>query len=58
MTLWPSRHTDLANADTNWEGKSVIVDGSLVTSRNPNDPPDCRRDVINLFGAKRAQQAA
>ncbi len=37
MTSWPSLKTDLKNAGANWEDKSVVVDGTLVTSRKPDD---------------------
>ena len=58
MTSWPSLRTDLKNAGAEWEDKSVIVDGKLVTSRNPGDLPDFCREMIKLFGAEPASKAA
>ncbi len=37
MTSWPSLQTDLRNAGADWEDEEVVVDGNLVTSRNPDD---------------------
>jgi protease I len=58
MTSWPSLRTDLKNAGATWEDRPVIVDGNLVTSRNPGDLPDFCWEMIKLFGAGQAQQAA
>jgi protease I len=58
MTSWPSLHTDLANAGAIWEDKSVVVDGPLVTSRNPDDLPDFCREMLKLFEAAPAKAAA
>lgn len=58
MTSWPSLRTDLKNAGANWEDSSVVVDGTLVTSRNPDDLPDFCREMIKLFDAAQAQKAA
>lgn len=51
MTSWPSLTTDLKNAGAVWEDKPVVVDGMLVTSRNPGDLPDFCREMIKLFAA-------
>ncbi|HQT78682.1 MAG: hypothetical protein B7Z80_16805 [Rhodospirillales bacterium 20-64-7] len=58
MTSWPSLHTDLANAGALWEDKSVVVDGTLVTSRKPDDLPDFCREMVKLFESAPARQAA
>ena len=39
MTSWPSLKTDLVNAGAEWVDAEVVVDGSLVTSRKPDDLP-------------------
>ena len=57
MTSWPSLRTDLTNAGAIWEDKSVVVDGTLVTSRKPDDLPDFCREMIKLF-ATQARKAA
>ena len=58
MTSWPSLRTDLTNAGANWEDKSVVVDGTLVTSRNPQDLPDFCREMVKLFSTKALRNAA
>lgn len=58
MTSWPSLRTALTNAGANWEDKSVIVDGQLVTSRNPGDLPDFCREMLALFGSEPGRKAA
>jgi protease I len=39
LTSWPSLQTDLRNAGAEWVDERVVVDGNLVTSRNPGDLP-------------------
>nr|WP_294554599.1 type 1 glutamine amidotransferase domain-containing protein [uncultured Rhodopila sp.] len=58
VTSWPSLKTDLKNAGADWEDKSVVVDGPLVTSRNPNDLEDFCREMVRLFGGASSRQAA
>ena len=56
MTSWPSLRTDLKNAGANWEDRSVVVDGNLVTSRKPDDLPDFCREMVKLFGAEQTRR--
>jgi len=58
MTSWPSLKSDLRNAGAHWEDKPVIVDGKLVTSRNPDDLPDFCREMLRLFEQTERRQAA
>jgi protease I len=58
MTSWPSLKTDLRNAGANWEDKSVVVDGMLVTSRKPDDLSDFCREMTRLFDAAATRRAA
>ena len=39
LTSWPSLQTDIRNAGGSWVDERVVVDGNLVTSRNPDDLP-------------------
>ncbi|HSL74523.1 MAG TPA: type 1 glutamine amidotransferase domain-containing protein [Ilumatobacteraceae bacterium] len=39
MTSWPSIRTDLRNAGADVVDREVVVDGKLITSRNPDDLP-------------------
>ncbi|GAA4386327.1 type 1 glutamine amidotransferase domain-containing protein [Brevibacterium pityocampae] len=37
LTSYISTRTDLVNAGADWEDSEVVVDGNLITSRNPGD---------------------
>ena len=39
LTSWPSLRTDLRNAGATWVDERNVVDGNLITSRNPDDLP-------------------
>jgi protease I len=39
LTSWPSLQTDIRNAGGQWVDERVVVDGNLITSRNPDDLP-------------------
>jgi protease I len=39
VTSWPSIRTDLRNAGANILDREAVVDGNIVTSRNPDDIP-------------------
>ncbi|WP_253863107.1 type 1 glutamine amidotransferase domain-containing protein [Prauserella halophila] len=55
LTSYPSLQTDLRNAGAEWVDDQVVVDGRLVTSRNPNDlPAFCEQLVEQL--AQQAEQ--
>jgi protease I len=49
MTSWPSLRSDLTNAGATWVDKSVVTDGTLVTSRKPDDIPDFSKAFIALL---------
>lgn len=49
LTSWPSLKTDIQNAGGRWVDQEVVVDGNLVTSRNPKDIPAFNREVAKLF---------
>jgi protease I len=60
VTSWPSLRTDLENAGANWVDQEVVVDGGLVTSRNPGDIPAFGRKLIEEIaeGAHEEQEEA
>ena len=39
LAAWPSLQTDIRNAGGEWVDEEVVVDGNLITSRNPGDLP-------------------
>jgi protease I len=49
LTSWPSLQTDLRNAGATWVDEEVVRDGSLVTSRKPDDLPAFTRELVALF---------
>jgi deglycase len=49
MTSWPSLKTDLINGGAHWVNQEAVVDGQLVTSRNPDDIPSFNREITRLF---------
>ena len=51
VTSWPSLRTDLLNAGATWVDREVCVDGSLVTSRNPDDLPAFCTELVKQFAA-------
>lgn len=51
LTSWPSLRTDLKNAGARWDDQQVIVDGGLITSRNPDDIPAFSDKLIEAFAA-------
>ena len=57
LTSWPSLRTDIANAGGLWVDKSVVEDGNLITSRNPDDIPNFIQATIRLFALKQPANA-
>ena len=51
VTSWPSLQTDLRNAGADWVDEEVVVDGKLVTSRNPDDLPAFNEAMVELFAS-------
>ncbi|QZH75113.1 MAG: type 1 glutamine amidotransferase [Erythrobacter sp.] len=49
VTSWPSLRTDLANAGGTVVDEEAVVDGNLVTSRNPDDIPAFTKALIELL---------
>jgi protease I len=49
MTSWPSLQTDLRNAGAEWVDEEVVVDGVLVTSRNPDDLDAFGAAIVEVF---------
>ena len=51
LTSWPSLQTDIRNAGGTWVDEEVVVDGELVSSRNPDDLPAFCATVVERFAA-------
>ena len=50
LTSWPSLQTDLRNAGASWVDERVVVDGNLITSRNPDDIPAFNKALLDALG--------
>jgi protease I len=51
MTVWKTVQVDLKNAGANVVDREVVVDGNLVTSRQPSDVDAFSRESLQLLGA-------
>jgi protease I len=49
MTSYYTIQDDIRNAGANWVDREVVVDGNLITSRQPDDIPAFNREMLNLF---------
>ena len=49
VTSWPSLRTDLTNAGAAWTDSEVVVDGHVITSRNPDDIPAFTKALIETL---------
>lgn len=49
LTSWPSLRTDITNAGGHWVDEEVVVDGNLITSRNPGDIPAFTRTLLDAL---------
>ncbi|MGV3722103.1 MAG: type 1 glutamine amidotransferase domain-containing protein [Actinomycetota bacterium] len=56
LTSYHTIKDDLINAGAQWEDQAPIVEGNLVTARNPNDIPAFNNAMLELFGL--SQQTA
>jgi len=56
LTSWPSLQTDLRNAGATWVDKEVVVDGNLITSRNPDDLPAFNSQLLESIAHGAAAQ--
>lgn len=57
VTSWPSLQTDLRNAGAEWTDAQVIVDGTLITSRKPDDLPAFNAAFANALAQSEVAEA-
>jgi len=50
VTSWPSLQTDIRNAGGDWVDEEVVVDGNLISSRNPDDLPAFTKALLDAVG--------
>jgi protease I len=59
VTSWPSLKTDLRNAGAAWVDQEVVVDGNLITSRQPDDlAAFCAAIIDAVSNSELAEEAA
>ena len=54
IASWPSIHTDLRRAGAEIVDEEVVVDGNLISSRNPDDLPAFCATIVREFSSVRA----
>ncbi len=57
LTSYPSIRTDIRNAGGNVVDEEVVVDGNLITSRNPDDLPAFCRTIVEELAKGRVDAA-
>ena len=58
LTSWPSLKTDITNAGGSWVDERNVVDGNLITSRNPDDIPAFNSALVDAIEHGSAGDAA
>ena len=56
VTSWPTLETDIRNAGGEWVDEEVVVDGGLVSSRNPDDLPAFCAKLVEEFAEGRHER--
>lgn len=57
LTSYHTIQDDLENAGADWVDQEVVVDGKLVTSRQPGDLPAFNREMLRVFAETGAREA-
>jgi protease I len=58
MTSYPSVRLDLENAGARWENAQVVIDGNLITSRNPHDLPAFENALLDMLESRSRRAAS
>jgi protease I len=58
LTSYHSIRDDIQNSGGNWVDREVIRDRNWVSSRKPDDIPAFTREVMSLFGERKARAHA
>lgn len=58
LTSYHTIQDDLRNAGAEWVDEEVVVDGRLVTSRQPDDLPAFNREMVRVFSEAGARAHA
>jgi protease I len=57
LTGYPSIRTDLENAGGDVVDEEVVIDGNLITSRNPDDIPAFNKAIIEALSQMATEEA-
>ena len=57
LTSWPTLQDDIRNAGGKWVDQEVVVDGNLITSRNPSDIPAFNAKVEDVMFQRQSGSA-
>lgn len=52
LTSWPTLQDDIRNAGGTWVDQEVVVDGNLISSRNPGDLPAFNRTLMETLSQR------
>lgn len=58
LTSYHSIKTDLENAGAEWVDEAVVIDGNLISSRNPDDIPIFNRTIVTEFAQAESERVA
>ncbi len=51
IASYPSIQTDVKNAGGHWKDETIVIDGKLITSRNPDDLPNFNSAIIEKLAS-------
>lgn len=57
VTSYPSLKTDLRNAGATWVDEEVVVDGTLISSRTPDDLPAFNEALLQAVAQRRGSNS-
>jgi protease I len=52
ITSWPSLQIDIRNSGARWIDQAAVVEGNIITSRNPNDVPAFTEALLTMLGER------
>lgn len=56
LTSYHTIQDDMRNAGAEWSDEEVVVDGNLITSRQPDDIPAFNRELINALSVENEEE--